>query len=198
MTTADPTAAPDPRELFGRVQRLGLFGLLASWNEIAAEPWIERLVTLEEQERKRRSLERRLKTARIGNFKPIADFDWTWPKRVDREALEDLFSLRFVEEGFNAVLLGPNGVGKTMVPPAMSAWAIFGSMSWSVRPTSRQVSAPASSRQIPRHALPLTKGRRYGSPDTGSTARSRLNIVTLPLLWSAPCAMFDVRVMIVR
>lgn len=115
MTTADPTAAPDPRELFGRVQRLGLFGLLASWNEIAAEPWIERLVTLEEQERKRRSLERRLKTARIGNFKPIADFDWTWPKRVDREALEDLFSLRFVEEGFNAVLLGPNGVGKTMI-----------------------------------------------------------------------------------
>jgi DNA replication protein DnaC len=117
MTTADPipAPAPDPRELFGRVQRLGFFGLLASWNEIASEPWLERLVALEEQERKRRSLERRIKTARIGTFKPIADFDWSWPKRIDREALDDLFSLRFVEEGINAVLLGPNGVGKTMI-----------------------------------------------------------------------------------
>jgi len=98
-----------------RVQRLGFFGLLSSWNEIAAEPWLPKLVAIEEQERKRRSLERRLRAARIGSFKSITDYDWTWPKRVDREAIDELVSLKFVEEGINAVLLGPNGVGKTMI-----------------------------------------------------------------------------------
>jgi hypothetical protein len=53
MTIADPISpvGNDSRELFARVQRLGLFGLLASWSEIASEPWLERLVTLEEHER---------------------------------------------------------------------------------------------------------------------------------------------------
>jgi len=98
-----------------RIQRLGFFGLLASSNDIALEPWLPKLVALEEQERKRRSLERRLRAARIGSFKSITDYDWTWPKRVDREAIDELLSLKFVEDGVNAVLLGPNGVGKTMI-----------------------------------------------------------------------------------
>ena len=115
MTTADSAARPDPQDLKDRIQRLGFFGLLACWNEIDHEPWVERLVALEEQERKRRSLERRLKNARIGAFKSLANFDWSWPKRIDRDALEDLFSLRFVDEGVNAILLGANGVGKTMI-----------------------------------------------------------------------------------
>ena len=98
-----------------RVQRLGFFGLLASWNDIAQAPWLPELVTLEERERKRRSLERRLRAARIGTFKSMADFDWAWPKRLDREAIDELLSLKFVDDGVNAVLLGPNGVGKTMI-----------------------------------------------------------------------------------
>jgi len=73
------------------------------------------MVTLEEQERRRRSLERRLKKACIGAFKPLSDFDWAWPKKIDRDAVEELLSLRFILEGSNAVLLGPNGVGKTMI-----------------------------------------------------------------------------------
>jgi DNA replication protein DnaC len=163
MTTADPTSAParEARELFARVQRLGLFGLLASWNEIAAEPWLERLVTLEEQERKRRSLERRLRTARIGTFKPLADFDWTWPKRIDREALEDLFSLRFVEEGLNAVLLGPNGVGKTMLLRNLAHQAAlrghtvhFTTASDMLADLSAQESSAALSRRLRRYCQP--------------------------------------------
>lgn len=98
-----------------RVQRLGFFGLLASWNEIAHEPWLSKLVSLEEHERKKRSLERRLRFARIGAFKSMVDFDWAWPKKIDREAIDELLTLKFVEDGVNAVLLGPNGVGKTMI-----------------------------------------------------------------------------------
>lgn len=108
MTSTDLDALRD------RLQRLGFFGLISSWNDVAAEQWLPRLVEIEEKERKKRSLERRLRNARIGAFKSITDYDWTWPRRVDRDAVEELFTLKFVEEGINAVLLGPNGVGKTM------------------------------------------------------------------------------------
>ena len=80
-----------------------------------AEPWVERVIDIEDRERKRRSLERRLTNARIGAFKPIADFDWAWPKRTDRPLIEELFSLAFVHDATNVVLVGPNGVGKTML-----------------------------------------------------------------------------------
>ena len=57
----------------------------------------------------------RLKGARLGRFKPLADFDWRWPKQCDREAIEELMRLGFLDEAANAVLLGPNGVGKSTV-----------------------------------------------------------------------------------
>ncbi len=60
---------------------LHLHGLLAHWPEVTTSDWVATLLGWEEQERRRRSLERRLKDARIGRFKPLCDFDWTWPKR---------------------------------------------------------------------------------------------------------------------
>src|SRR6202521_1858264 len=66
-----------------------------------------------EQERARRSLERRLQDAHIGRFKAVCDFDWTWPKRCDRATFEALMSLDFLKDATSVVLVGPNGVGKT-------------------------------------------------------------------------------------
>jgi DNA replication protein DnaC len=108
-----------------RVQALHLHGLLAHWPEIAGEPWIERLIHWEEQERLRRSLERRLQAARIGPFKPLCDFDWSWPKRCDRGAVEALMSLDFLQEAANVVLIGPNGVGKSMVAQNLAHQALI-------------------------------------------------------------------------
>ncbi len=62
-----------------RVRRLGFFGLLAQIETLLAEPWLARVLEIEESERARRSLKRRLDTARLGAFKPLADFDWSWP-----------------------------------------------------------------------------------------------------------------------
>jgi len=110
MTTSDLDS-----DLRSRLRHLGLFGLLSSWGEIADKPWLPELLRLEEAERKRRSRDRRVRTARIGAFKPMTDFDWAWPKKIDRQAVDDLFGLAFLDEGANAVLVGPNGVGKTMI-----------------------------------------------------------------------------------
>jgi DNA replication protein DnaC len=96
-----------------RAKALHLNGLLAHWTQVATESWVHSLIDWEEQERSRRSLERRLREARIGRFKPICDFDWTWPKRCDRAAFEALMSLDFLKDATNVVLVGPNGVGKS-------------------------------------------------------------------------------------
>lgn len=106
---------PTDMALRERAYQLGLHGLLAHWDEVAAEPWLKNLLDYEEVERTRRSLERRIRNAKLGNFKPLCDFDWSWPKKIDRAAIEEILTLGFFEEGANTLLLGPNGVGKTML-----------------------------------------------------------------------------------
>jgi DNA replication protein DnaC len=162
MMTPDPPASPtDPHALRERLRRLGLFGLLAHWNEIAEASWLQTMVALEEQERRRRSLERRLKKACIGAFKPLADFDWAWPKKIDRDAVEELLSLRFIDEGANAVLLGPNGVGKTMILRNVAHQATlrghtvrFTTASDMLADLAAQESSAALSRRLRRYAQP--------------------------------------------
>lgn len=102
-----------PENLQGRANALRLYGLLAHWSDVAAEQWVAPLLQWEEDERARRSLERRIRDARLGNFKPLCDFDWSWPTRCDRFAVEELMSLGFVRDTANVVLIGPNGVGKS-------------------------------------------------------------------------------------
>ena len=96
-----------------RAQELRLHGLLAHWPEVAQQPWVAPLVQWEEDERARRSLERRIKEAHLGGFKALCDFDWAWPSRCDRGAIEDLMTLGFMKDAANVVLIGPNGVGKS-------------------------------------------------------------------------------------
>jgi DNA replication protein DnaC len=98
-----------------RLQRLGFYGLLSHAEALVNEPWLERVLDIEDSERANRSLKRRLDNARLGSFKPLADFDWDWPKQCDRALIEELFCLAFVEEAANVVLIGPNGLGKTML-----------------------------------------------------------------------------------
>jgi DNA replication protein DnaC len=102
-------------QLRSRVAALHLNGVLAHWSEVATSDWLPKLAEWEEEESTRRSLERRIKDARIGRFKALADFDWKWPTSCDRGAIEGLMSLKFIEEKANVVLVGPNGVGKSML-----------------------------------------------------------------------------------
>jgi DNA replication protein DnaC len=101
--------------LRSRAQRLGFHGLLAHWDAVATQKWLTTLIEYEEVERSKRSLERRLHHAKLGQFKPLSDFDWNWPKVIDRAAIEELFALSFIEEAANIILVGNNGLGKTMI-----------------------------------------------------------------------------------
>src|ERR1017187_8659835 len=98
-STAASTAATNLSldSLKQRLRRLNLYGLLAHAEQILAEPWLERVLQLEESERQQRSLKRRLGNARLGSFKPLADFDYGWPEELDRTLLDELFTFSFLD-----------------------------------------------------------------------------------------------------
>ena len=115
---------PSGEDLRKQVQELRLWGIDALWDELKSEAWIAKLVEIESEERARRSLERRIRSAKIGSVKPMDRFDWAWPRMIDREAIEELFRFEFVREGMNIVLIGPNGVGKTTVAKNLTQGAL--------------------------------------------------------------------------
>ena len=106
-------------QLQERAKALRLMGLLAHWESLQGDPvrlgWTKDLLDWEESERAQRSLERRLRAAHIGRFKSLADFDWDWPTHCDRMAVQELMTLSFMADATNVVLVGPNGVGKSML-----------------------------------------------------------------------------------
>lgn len=156
-TTLDHT----DQALRERAHRLGLYGLLANWDELKAEAWLPRLLAYEETERTRRSLERRIHAAHLGRFKLLADFDWKWPKKIDKNVIDELFKLSFFEEGANAVLLGPNGVGKTMLLKNLAHHSVmrgytvrFTTASAMLNELAAQESSIALGRRLKQYAFP--------------------------------------------
>lgn len=117
-TTSDTTTLAE------RLEHIGMRAVAGSLDDLIARAttarWsagtlLEELARIELADRSQRSLERRLRRSRLGRFKPLADFDWNWPKKIDRVRLEQILSLGFLREERNVVLMGPNGVGKTMI-----------------------------------------------------------------------------------
>jgi DNA replication protein DnaC len=110
--------------LQAQLQQIGLRALPAQLDDFLARAakgrWsphqiLEQLVQAEIGERSRRSLERRLRLSGIKRFKPMADFDWSWPAKIERAVIERALALDFIPEARNLVLVGRNGLGKTMI-----------------------------------------------------------------------------------
>ncbi|MGY6258837.1 IS21-like element helper ATPase IstB [Paraburkholderia caledonica] len=108
-----------------RAKALRLNGLVEHWSEIDGASWLAPLLQWEEDERAHRSLQRRIRAAKLGKFKAMADFDWSWPARIDRAAVEDLMSLTFLADATNVVFVGPNGVGKSTLAQNMAHHALI-------------------------------------------------------------------------
>jgi DNA replication protein DnaC len=119
-------------DLAGSLKALGLFHTSANLDAFVqqhkrASPreLLQALVVAEEAERKRRSLERRSRRCRVAKFVPMADFDWSWPKTIPRQPIEAALTLDFVDAAENIVLIGPAGVGKTMIAKTLVHSAVL-------------------------------------------------------------------------
>ena len=120
MTLPDPI----PTTLSDHLRQLGLPQTAADLNDLIARAtqkrWspavlLDTVVRAELDARARQRVERRLKEARIGRFKAMADFEWTWPKQIHRPSVERVLTLDFVTKRENTILVAAQGLGKTML-----------------------------------------------------------------------------------
>ena len=87
----------------------------ATTKRLSPRQLFEHVARIENQERARRSLERRLSRSRLGPFKPMVDFDWSWPNKIKRTDVDAALELDFLERERNLVLVAAEGLGKTMI-----------------------------------------------------------------------------------
>jgi DNA replication protein DnaC len=120
MTSPDPI----PTTLSDQLRQVGLTQTATEVNDFIARAtqkrWspvvlLETLVRAELDARARQRVERRLKDARVGRFKSMADFEWAWPKQIHRPSVERVLTLEFVSKRENIILVAAQGLGKTML-----------------------------------------------------------------------------------
>jgi DNA replication protein DnaC len=111
-------------DLRERLRALGLYALadilddlvpMATKKRWSVPQLLEHVAEIEERERARRSVERRMSRSKLGRFKAMADFDWDWPTHIRPDAVHAALDLDFMRNGHNVVLIGAQGLGKTMI-----------------------------------------------------------------------------------
>jgi DNA replication protein DnaC len=122
------------RDLKSLLRALGLLATSEGLDDILAQAtkkrWgptelLEHVAQLEDQDRARRGIERRMSRSRLERFKPMADFEWDWPSKIDRPLVESLLGLDFLQSARNVVLVAPGGLGKTMIAQNLAHRAIL-------------------------------------------------------------------------
>jgi DNA replication protein DnaC len=63
--------------------------------------------------RQDRCQKRRIQMARFPVVKTLDQFNWTWPKKINRLQIQNLFRLQFIQNNTNIIFLGGVGLGKT-------------------------------------------------------------------------------------
>ena len=85
--------------------------------EAAAHQWphvdyFARIIEGEAAWREDRSVSNRVRRARFPLLKTLEQFEWNWPKNINRPQIQNLFRVAFVQEKANVIFLGTCGVGK--------------------------------------------------------------------------------------
>jgi DNA replication protein DnaC len=91
----------------------------------------------------------------------MADFDWDWPQKIDRGAVERVLSMSFVERAENVILVASQGLGKTMLAKNLvhqaaqrGANAVFTTASDLLLDLSKQDTARALERRLRYYSQP--------------------------------------------
>jgi DNA replication protein DnaC len=118
----------DHPQLDAQLQRLHLQYIQSHYQNLARKAaeqqrshldYLAQLVDGEFTTREMRSIERRIKNARFPVRKTLDDFQWSWPKKVNRAQIQNLFRLDFIATHTNVVVIGNVGLGKTHLSIAL-------------------------------------------------------------------------------
>jgi DNA replication protein DnaC len=93
--------------------------------QAAANHWthldyLARLIEGEAAWHEDRSIGRRVKLARFPVLKTLEQFQWSWPRKINRPQIQNLFRLAFIEEKSNVIFLSGVGTGKSHLSIALA------------------------------------------------------------------------------
>ena len=86
------------------------------WDHIT---FLAHLIEAEAQRRKDRAVERRTRLAKFPVRKTLDQFQWNWPKKLNRLQVQNLFRLQFIEHASNVIFIGGVGLGKSHLAIAL-------------------------------------------------------------------------------
>jgi DNA replication protein DnaC len=86
--------------------------------------FLDDLLATEVAATEQRRLDGRMRFAKLPAGKTIEQFDFDAQPTLDRRLVEDLATLRFIEDKANCLLIGPPGVGKTHLAIALGHKAV--------------------------------------------------------------------------
>jgi DNA replication protein DnaC len=86
------------------------------WDHIT---FLAHLIEAEAQRRKDRAVERRTRLAKFPVRKTLDQFQWNWPKKLNRLQVQNLFRLQFIEQVSNVIFIGGVGLGKSHLAIAL-------------------------------------------------------------------------------
>lgn len=98
----------------------------AAHKQISHLEYLAELIEGEAARRETRAIERRIKKARFPVLKTMEDFEWNWPKKINRPQIQNLFRLAFIASKTNVVFISTVGLGKTHVSIALGHAACSG------------------------------------------------------------------------
>lgn len=85
--------------------------------------YLDRLICSEVEEKRKRAIERRIRQARFPVIKTLDNFRWTWPKKINRLQVQNIFNLNFMNDFANVIFLGGVGLGKSHLAAALGRQA---------------------------------------------------------------------------
>jgi DNA replication protein DnaC len=94
---------------------------LARAQQLDYAAFLTLLLADEVQRRDHQALERRLIVAGFEDRVTLDDVDWSSPVNLDRRQLQQLFTLEFLARKEHVILVGPVGVGKTLLAQCLGA-----------------------------------------------------------------------------
>lgn len=97
---------------------------MASGGEMEFVSALAEMTAAEVRAKKQRVLSQRIRSSGLPCVKTLSDFDWSFQPSVPRPKMEELATLRFIDEAENVLLVGSPGVGKTHLAIALGVEAV--------------------------------------------------------------------------
>ena len=86
---------------------------------------LDHIFSEEAKSKRRRAYEKQIQMSGFPIKKTLDDFDFSFQPSIDKRQIDELATMRFLENGENVVFLGPPGVGKTHLASAKATLAVL-------------------------------------------------------------------------